>query len=144
MFDMRNFKTVMPETGRISTINIPKVTFSTTYGYVYFNRSAIELVNAPKVVVMYDSINQIIAIIPTSSNPKGVRCFCTERAKRNGHVKWVDNGVLKLFRNCDGVSQDGLYHFNGEWDDESKVLTFDLKKGQYIGKTKRKNSLNRR
>ena len=145
MFDMRNFKPLISEyaVNRVDK-NTPKITFSTDNNYIGFNKKALKLVNSPKVVLMYDAINQLIAVMPTNLNPKGARAFCTPSTMKIGFAKMTDPEILNLFRNCDSVSQNGLYHFDGEWDDESSVLIFDLKKGQYIGKTKRKNRLNRR
>lgn len=141
MFNMKNFKTVMRTQKSKSMVNPnkkPMITFNSEDGYVAFNKEALNVVSSPTVVLMEDAINQLIAIVPTSIRQKGVRSYYTPAQKKNGGTKWADEQCLNIFFSCESVSMEGVYHFEGEWDDESKVLIFDLKKGRYAGKTKRR------
>ena len=141
MFNMKNFKTVMRTTKSTSMVNPykkPMITFNSEDGYVAFNKEALDVVSSPTVVLMEDAINQLIAIVPTSRRQKGVRSYYTPAQKKIGGTKWSDEQCLNIFFSCESVSMEGIYHFKGEWDDESKVLIFDLKKGRYAGRVKRR------
>lgn len=141
MFNMKNFKTVMGTQNSKSMVNPnqkPMITFNSEDGYVAFNKKALNVVSSPTVVLMEDAINQLIAIVPTSCRQNGVRSYYTPNQKKNGGTKWADEQCLNIFFSCESVSMEGIYHFEGEWDDESKVLIFDLKKGRYAGRVKRR------